>query len=32
MQASNQDAFYSAFSVEEDDDMYLAPEKRVIIW
>ncbi|MCL1854708.1 MAG: M13 family metallopeptidase [Clostridia bacterium] len=32
MQARNQDAFYTAFSVEEDDGMYLAPEERVGIW
>lgn len=28
----NQPAFYSAFGIKPDDKMYLAPEKRVIIW
>ncbi|GKQ43233.1 peptidase M13 [Companilactobacillus sp. RD055328] len=30
--AQNMDDFYSAFSVTEDDGMWLAPEKRVNIW
>ncbi|MCU6432811.1 M13 family metallopeptidase [Undibacterium sp. Jales W-56] len=28
----NQPGFYEAFGVKEGDKMYLAPEKRVIIW
>ena len=28
----NQPGYYSAFGVKEGDQMYLAPEKRVIIW
>jgi putative endopeptidase len=28
----NIDAFYEAFDVKEGDDMYIAPEERVIIW
>jgi len=32
MQASNLDAFYTAFLAEEGDGMYLAPEERVHIW
>lgn len=28
----NIDNFYEAFGVTEDNDMYLAPEERVIIW
>ncbi len=28
----NQPGYYSAFGVKEGDKMYLAPEKRVIIW
>ena len=29
---SNMDAFYSAFDVQPDDAMYIAPEQRVRIW
>ena len=28
----NIDAFYKAFEIGEEDDMYVAPEDRVIIW
>ncbi|TDN95196.1 putative endopeptidase [Salegentibacter sp. 24] len=28
----NIDAFYTAFDIEEDDEMYVAPENRVKIW
>ena len=28
----NQPGFYSAFDVKENDQMYLAPDKRIIIW
>ena len=28
----NQPGFYEAFGVKEGDKMYVAPEKRVIIW
>ena len=28
----NVDTFYEAFNVNEGDDMYLPPEKRVKIW
>ena len=28
----NVDAFYEAFNIQETDNMYLAPEKRVKIW
>ena len=28
----NQDGFYRAFGVKEGDRMFLAPEKRVVIW
>ena len=28
----NMDAWYEAFSVTEDDDLYLPPEERVQIW
>lgn len=28
----NQDAFFDAFSIQEGDKMYVAPEKRVKIW
>ena len=28
----NIDAFYEAFNIQEADNMYLAPEKRVKIW
>ena len=28
----NMDAWYDAFNVSEDDDLYLAPEDRVQIW
>jgi predicted metalloendopeptidase len=28
----NMDAWYEAFDVEPDDDLYLAPEERVSIW
>jgi len=28
----NQPGFYSAFDVKEHDQMYLAPDKRIIIW
>ena len=30
--AVNQPGFYRAFGVKEGDGMYLAPEKRVVIW
>jgi len=26
------DAWYDAFNISEDDDLYLAPEARVRIW
>lgn len=29
---SNMDSFYEAFSVKPDDQMFIAPEKRVRIW
>lgn len=29
---SNMDAFYEAFDVKPDDEMYIAPENRVRIW
>lgn len=32
MQVRNFEEFYKAFDVKETDKMYLAPEKRVIIW
>jgi len=28
----NQPGFYSAFEVKENDQMYVAPDKRIIIW
>ena len=28
----NIDAWYDAFSVTADDDLYLAPDQRVTIW
>ena len=28
----NMDAWYDAFGITEDDDLYLAPEDRVQIW
>lgn len=28
----NQKPFYEAFKINEDDQMYLPPEKRVTIW
>ena len=28
----NMDAFYEAFEVDEDDDLYLEPQRRVRIW
>ncbi|HET8928036.1 MAG TPA: M13-type metalloendopeptidase, partial [Microbacterium sp.] len=28
----NIDAFYDAFDVTDDDDLWLAPEERVTIW
>ncbi|WP_374763209.1 M13 family metallopeptidase [Yunchengibacter salinarum] len=28
----NMDAWYTAFDVDKDDDLYLAPEERVSIW
>ena len=28
----NQDAWYRAFNVTPDDDLYLPPEERVHIW
>lgn len=31
-QPQNFDQFYQTFSVKETDKMYLAPEKRVVIW
>jgi len=32
MPLQNIDAFYEAFNIQETDNMYLAPEKRVKIW
>jgi putative endopeptidase len=32
MQLSNSNEFYDAYEIEETDEMYLAPEKRVSIW
>lgn len=31
-QPQNMDAFYEVFDVQPGDQMYLAPEKRVVIW
>ena len=28
----NVEAFYEAFDINKGDDMYLDPEKRVVIW
>lgn len=32
VQAANLDEFYQTYDIKEDDKMYIAPEKRVIIW
>ena len=32
MPLKNVDAFYTAFDVQEGDQMYLTPEERVRIW
>ena len=32
VQVKNLDDFYTTFDVTEQDEMYLAPEKRVKIW
>lgn len=32
MQVKNFKEFYEAFNIQETDKMYLAPEKRIIIW
>ncbi|MCV3734025.1 hypothetical protein OF375_00250 [Ureaplasma miroungigenitalium] len=32
VQISNFDEFYQVFDAQEDDKMYLAPEKRAVIW
>lgn len=31
-QPQNMDAFYEAFDIQAGDEMYLEPEKRVVIW
>lgn len=32
VQASNLDAFYTAFDIKETDGMWISPENRIVIW